>query len=98
MSTLTRANRELFQRGPDETFQTLDELEQHCVEQRENSSDDWQLPQTLMPRLHGDRLSLTLEKRGEIGLNDWSFTQMCRLAGISRDTINRLSPETAMRA
>ena len=25
------------------------------------------------------------------GLNDWSFTQLCRMAGVSKDTINRVS-------
>ena len=28
-------------------------------------------------------------------MNDWSFTQLCRLAGVAKDTVNRLSPETA---
>jgi hypothetical protein len=28
-------------------------------------------------------------------LNDWSFTQLCSLAGVSKDTVNRLSAPTA---
>jgi hypothetical protein len=31
-------------------------------------------------------------------LNHWSFSQLCSLAGVNKDTINRLSPETATRA
>ena len=31
-------------------------------------------------------------------MNDWSFSQLCRLAEVAKDTINRLSPETAARA
>ena len=30
-------------------------------------------------------------------LNDWSFSQLCTLSGVSKDTVNRLSPETASR-
>ena len=33
--------------------------------------------------------------RAPYRLNDWSFTQLCGLAGASKDTVNRLSPETA---
>ena len=28
-------------------------------------------------------------------MNDWSFGQLCRLAGVAKDTVNRLRPETA---
>lgn len=31
-------------------------------------------------------------------MNEWSFAQLCRLAGVSKDTINKLSPQTACRA
>jgi histone H3/H4 len=30
-------------------------------------------------------------------LNDWSFGQLCKLAGVGKDTVNRLSPDTAGR-
>src|SRR5262249_45393640 len=30
-----------------------------------------------------------------IRLNDWSFTQLCQLAGASKDTVNRLQSDTA---
>lgn len=95
MANLTRANRELYRRGPDEAFQSLQELHDHCRQERRYSTDIWQLPQTLLPQVHDGSLSLTLEKGGGVGLTDWSFSQMCRLAGISKDTVNRLQPETA---
>lgn len=95
MANLTRANRELFRRGPDETFPTLQELHDHCRQERRYSTDVWQLPQTLLPQVQDGGLSLTLEKGGSVGLTDWSFSQMCRLAGISKETVNRLQPETA---
>jgi hypothetical protein len=98
MATLTRANRELYRRGPDETFQSLDELHDHCRQERCVSADVWQLPHTLAPQLGEGALRLNLERGEPVGLTDWSFTQMCRLAGVSKDTINRLQPETAMLA
>lgn len=30
-------------------------------------------------------------------MNDWSFAQLCRVAGVSKGTVNRLSVETAER-
>ena len=30
-------------------------------------------------------------------LNDWSFTQLCSLAGVSKDTVNRVTADTAAR-
>jgi hypothetical protein len=70
-------------------------LHDHCRQERRYSTDVWQLPQTLLPQVQDGGLSLTLEKGGGVGLTDWSFSQMCRLAGISKETVNRLQPETA---
>jgi hypothetical protein len=95
MTTLTRANRELFRRGPDESYETLQSLHDRCRQDRRNSADLWQLPQTLAPSVHDGALSLTLEQGGEAELTDWSFSQLCRLAGLGKETINRLQPETA---
>ena len=47
MTTLNRANRELYRRGPDESFTTLQELHDHCRQERQYSSDVWQLPHKL---------------------------------------------------
>lgn len=98
MANLTQASRELFSRPPDERFESLDALYQHCQRDREIALDRWQLPQTFRPSAHGDRLGLSLGDDGAFLMNDWSFTQLCQMAGIAKDTINRLSPETACRA
>ena len=55
------------------------------------------MPQSLRPHLAGDSVSLTVDGQDDVRLNDWSFTQFCRLAGVSKDTLNRLSAETASR-
>jgi hypothetical protein len=95
MVSLIRANRELYRRGPDETFRTLQELHNHCREVRTSSADVWQLPHTLLPLASGGELLIPLEKGEQVGMTDWSFSQLCRLHGISKDTVNRLQPETA---
>ncbi len=45
----------------------------------------------------GDRLLLTLDKGPTLQMTDWSFTQLCRLGGVSKETVNRLTPATAER-
>lgn len=95
MTNLTTANQELFRRRPDECFGSLDLLHGHCRQQREQSSDIWQKPGEV--RLSHD-LTLMLGDHPDRTLNDWSFSQLCRMAGVSKDTINRLSHKTASRA
>ncbi|MBL8820685.1 MAG: hypothetical protein JNL58_31975 [Planctomyces sp.] len=95
MVTLTRANKELYRRGPDEAFASLEELHEHCRQEQQYSSDVWQLPQTLQPQVVNGELNLTLEHGGIAQLNDWSFSQMCRYSGISKETVNRFQPQTA---
>ena len=97
MSNLTRAHHELFRRTPDEYFPSLTELWQHCQQQKEWSVDRWHPPQSLVPKLVGDQLVVALGDDGAFHLNDWSFGQLCHFAGVSKDTVNRLSPETASR-
>jgi hypothetical protein len=95
MATLTAANRELYRRGPDENFGSLSELHDHCRQERQYSTDLWQMPHTLQPHVHEGELLVPLEKGGHAALTDWSFSQLCRLSGISKETINRVQPETA---
>jgi len=45
-----------------------------------------------------DSMAIRFESGEEHQLNDWSFSQLCRLCGVARDTLNRLSPETATKA
>ena len=95
MVQLTRASQELYRRSPDECFATVAELWQHTRQEREFSQDRWHLPQVLAPRASGGQVTVTLDDQGPHLLNHWSFAQLCRLAGINIETVNRLSPETA---
>ena len=97
MVCLKKAHDELFRRSADETFETLDQLRQHCRQQKGESADFWQRPQLLGPQASGDSIWLALEGGRKARLNDWSFSQTCRLAGVSKETVNRLSLETASR-
>jgi hypothetical protein len=96
MVNLTRAHQELFFRQPDERFATLDDLWRHCLESRNASTDRWSPPTELAVRPTGAALQLAV-MNDPLRLNDWSFSQLCTLSGISKDTVNRLSPETASR-
>lgn len=98
MATLTRASKELFRRSPDERYQTLPELIRHCEEQKEQSIDRWKLPSEIVPELDGNGITLSLNDDGVYRLNNWSFSQLCQLATVSRDTVNKLSPKTAVQA
>lgn len=95
MTNLKAAHDELFRRTPDECFATLADLKQHCRAQKEASQDRWQLPQTIIPTAGDDQLSVQVGNDGAFLLNDWSFGQFCGLAGVSKETVNRLSPATA---
>lgn len=95
MATLTKAHKELFKREPDECFDSFNDLYDHCSKQRDNSMDLWERPQDLT--LSHD-LTMCDGDGNEFQLNDWSFSQMCRMAGVSKDTINRLSNRTASKA
>jgi hypothetical protein len=104
MQVLKRGHTELFRRGPDECFESLVGLTRYCQEQKEKSVDRWLPPRSLRPRpLAHDRLVVDLAGAGtdgaELGhqMNDWSFTQLCQLAKVSRDTVNRVSADTAWR-
>jgi hypothetical protein len=108
MQNLTHAHRELFQRSPDETFSSLAALHEHCLAQRTASHEDWVPPNRLTTRpLTTDQLLLAkgnveVEKVDQwrpdvFHMNDWSFSQLCRLAGVSKDTVNQLTSDTACR-
>jgi hypothetical protein len=98
MSNLKRAHVELFRRNADECFSSLRDLGEHCRKQKEQSFDRWHLPQAIRPRpLTLDRLLLEAGGDGAFTMNAWSFGQICQLAKVSKDTVNRLSAETASR-
>ena len=95
MATLKRAFEELFRRSPDETFDSFDALREHCHRGRAASLDHWVTAEDLL--LTHD-MTLCLRDDPDFSLNDWSFSQLCRLARVNKDTLNRLSAKTASKA
>lgn len=95
MATLTRAHNELFRRSPDECFPSFDALYEKCADDHIASDDLWCRPQEVV--ITHD-MTVCVDDSDEFQLTDWSFSQLCRMAGVSRDTINRLSRKTASKA
>lgn len=95
MAILKRAHQELFRRSPDECFDSFDSLYQRCKQDRDEAEDHWVRPQEIC--ITHD-LTLGIDDNPDFQLNDWSFSQLCRMAGVSKDTINRLTPKTASKA
>jgi len=93
MPNLTAASNELFSRSPDERFKSLASLWEYCHAQKEQSTDVWRSPAELCVAANGG-LKLMAGTDG-FYMNGWSFGQLCRLANVSRDTVNRLTPNTA---
>ena len=98
MTNLTRAGGELFRRMPDETYPPLEALVAECHQQRDDSEDLWIAPAGLAARPMGSEGLLLAGSEDKVfTINDWSFGQLCRLAGVTKDTVNRLTPDTASR-
>ena len=95
MATLDRAHQELFRRAPDECFASFESLHQHCAAEKQNSVEHW-VPTDDLVITHD--MTFAIDDCPDYRLNDWSFTQLCRMACVSRDTINRLSRKTASKA
>lgn len=95
---LTAASRQLFSRNPDERFADLQSLYDHCSSTQNQSAERW-TRSLAVQAASGGRLKLGVddEQQAEalMGLNDWSFGQLCRLAGVAKETVNRLTPDTA---
>ena len=98
MQVLKRGHTELFRRGPDECFDSIPALARYCQEQKEKSTDRWLPPRSLNPKaVTADVLDMVLGDDGAFHMNDWSFTQLCQLAKVSKDTVNRVTADTAWR-
>lgn len=95
MQTLHDASQQLFERTDDERFDSFQALWEHCQQEKLDSRDRWVPPDELRTQTNG-RLALQMED-DTFALNDWSFGQVCRLAGVTKDTVNRLSADTAAR-
>lgn len=96
MSVLTRASNELFKRKPDECFANMSDLFRHCQQQKDDAVEKWVAPSEVRPILFDSIPSLELGQEGSHQLNSWSFGQVCQIAGVSRDTVNKVNPETAV--
>ena len=95
MTNLTRASRQLFQRPADERFESLAQLSQYCQATKEQSRRLREPATEFRTTATDGLLALKVNGHGPYRLNDWSFGQLCSLAGTARDTVNRLRPETA---
>lgn len=96
MTNLTRAHDELFRRSPDERFSSISELWQHCYDMKQWSSERWIPPLELVIQPTVREIQATFQNE-KLNFTEWSFRQLCSLAGVSRETVNRLSPDTASR-
>ena len=76
----------IIRRGPDETFETLSDLRQHCRLQKEQSVDVWHMASGLIPHVEGDGLNLQVGTDGAYTLNHWSFWQQGYPAVMVTDT------------
>lgn len=93
-TNLTKASKELFARKPDEAFESMTALAQYCRDRKEKSTDKWVPPKFLKAVPIMDEL--ILDAPGEVcRMTDWSFTQLCAFSRVSKDTVNRLTPDTA---
>ncbi|MCA9257936.1 MAG: hypothetical protein KDA61_01995, partial [Planctomycetales bacterium] len=70
MAILTRASQQLFQRTPDERFESLEELSAHCQREKRFSTDHWQPPQSLQPVAAGGSVTLPLDGDEDDRLSD----------------------------
>jgi hypothetical protein len=96
MANLTQASCELFKRPPDECFESLARLSTHCCDMKERSRRIKEASTEFRPMLHEGRLALKANGNPQpFYLNNWSFSQLCTISGAAKDTVNRLSPETA---
>lgn len=91
MTDRNRSRHRLFRRAPDKRFATFDDLAYHCRQIRHTSHYCWQTPNRLTIT---DQLKLVIGE-AELSLNDWSFGQLCTLAGLDKGTLNRLTPRMA---
>jgi histone H3/H4 len=92
MVDLMKANTELFRRAPDERFSSLTTLWTHCHEEKQRSQDRWKSPKDI---ILDNSMTLCAGMDGSYQMNDWSFSQVCKMAGVAKDTVNRLSQQTA---
>lgn len=101
MAELTRANRQLFERSPDERCEDVQQMWQRCQTKRNAGRDLWEPPADIRTAADeirpGEKCLRLVAGTDGYSLNAWSFSQLCKMAGVAKDTVNRLSAETADR-
>jgi hypothetical protein len=97
MTNLTRAHDQLYGRSPDERFSSVSELWQHCYNVKRWSTEQWAAPAELVINPTDSEIQATIQEKS-FSFTDWSFGQLCSLAKVSKDTINKLTHDTASRA
>ncbi len=97
MPNLTKASHELYKRTPDETFASVPALLAFCRDQQQKGEDRWVAPRSIRAVPEDGKLVLSTRDDERLAMNDWSFTQLCSLARVGKETVNRLTPETAGR-
>src|SRR5581483_7825022 len=97
MTHLTQASRQLFRRPPDERFDTLQDLLEHSRSFKDRSKNVQETSTTFHVQHRSGTLTLQLNGYSPCSLNEWSFAQLCSLIGASKDTLNRLRADTAVR-
>ncbi len=97
MVNLTRASRELFSRTPDERFDSFDALLGHCQERKFRSIEHWQPSHDICIEADSGRLAMRIKQAEDVqlSLSDWSFSQLCKLCEVHKETVNKLTTETA---
>ncbi len=95
MTDLTQASHQLYSRPPDERFATLTDLHSHCQDVKTRSRRIKEPGTEFRPVLVDGHLMLKVDGHSPHRFNRWSFSQLCSVAGVAKDTVNRLCPETA---
>jgi len=97
MVNLTKASRELFSRAPDERFESFDALLAHCKERKTQAIEHWQPSQAIRIEQDAGQLLMRLEQAEDVtlSLSDWSFSQLCKLCEVHKETVNKVTAETA---
>ena len=96
MVNLTKASRELFCRTPDERFDSFDALLDHCQGRKFGAIEHWQPSQDIRIEQDAGQLVMRLKQAEDVTLSlcDWSFSQLCKLCEVHKETVNKLSTET----
>jgi len=94
MQHLTRAHDELYRRSPDERFSSISDLWQHCYNMKQWSTERWVTPAELVIEPTDSEIQAKFQDKS-FSFSNWSFGQLCSLAGVSKDTISKLTHDTA---